>query len=292
MDLSLVPDVVAAAIVLSGTYILIALAWVIVYYAAHLVNFATGELMVMGGFAVATLMSSGQGYWTAALLGLGLVGVVGAIMYQALLRPLAGHALLTPVIVTFGAAIVLQGVILIAWGSSPRFITPPASSTVYSLPGNITLPALGAVIPLIALLIYGATLLVAHRTSVGLKMRAAHESPLLAAQRGVHIYTIFAVAFVVAAIVAALAGVLHTQRSVVHWSVIPLGLKGLVPALVGGLDSIKGVLPGALIVGLTESFTVLYFGARFSDLTVFSLLLVVLLVRPNGLFGTPAVRRV
>lgn len=292
MNFGLLPDILTAAVVLSGIYVLIALAWVIVFYAAHLVNFATGEMLVIGGFGVATAMTEGFSYSVAVLSSLVVVALIGAGIYVGLLRPLAGHTLLTPVIVTFGAAVVLQGLILLVWGSSPRFIDAPGSDLAFSLPGGITLTALGLVIPVVALIVYFGALLVTNGTSVGLRMRAAHESALLASQRGIHIYTIFAIAFTLATVLAALAGILHTQRSVVSWSIIPMGIKGLVPALIGGLDSIKGVLPGALIVGFAESLAVLNFGARFSDVTVFTLLLLVLLVRPSGLFGTIHAQRV
>jgi branched-chain amino acid transport system permease protein len=123
-------------------------------------------------------------------------------------------------------------------------------------------------------------------------MRAAHESTLLASQSGMNVYLIFSIAFAISFVAVAVAGIANAERTLVSTTAIPLGLKALVPAMVGGLDSIGGLVVGALVVAVAESLSVLYLGAKFSDLAVFSILLIVLAIRPFGLFGSPEIQRV
>lgn len=292
MNLDLLPDVLASAIALAGVYVLIGLSWVIVFRAAHLMNFSTGEMLVLAAYLVASLTAAGQSYWLAVTLTMGVMVVLGIALYRFLLRPFAGQPLFTPVIVTLGFAIIARGAILIVWGPETRRIIPPFEDTVYDFAGGITLSTYDLILPAAALVMYGGLLLFLARTRFGGQMRAAHENTLLASQSGMNVYLIFGVAFGLSFLLATVAGIANAERTLVATSAIPLGLKGLVPAMLGGLDSVSGVLAGALIVAVVESLSVLYLGARFSDVVVFSILLVVLAIRPFGLFGSPEIQRV
>lgn len=291
MNLDLLPDVLAGAIVLAGVYTLIGLSWVIVFRAAHLMNFSTGEMLVLAGYLVASLTASGQSYWLAVTITLGILVVLGIGLYRFLLRPFAGQPLFTPVIVTLGFAIVARGFIQIAWGPETRRIIPPFEDGVHRF-GGVTLTTYDLILPAAALVMYGGLLLFLRYTRFGGQMRASHENTLLASQSGMNVHAIFAVGFALSFLAAGVAGIANAERTLVATTAIPLGLKGLVPAMLGGLDSIGGVLAGALIVAIAESLTVLYLGAKFSDLVVFSILLVVLAIRPFGLFGSPEIQRV
>lgn len=292
MNLDLLPDVLANSVVLAGTYVLIGLSWVIVFRAAHLMNFATGEMLVLAGYLASTFIASGQSYWLAVTITLGIMVAIGILLYRFLLRPFAGQPLFTPVIVTLGFAIIARGAMQIAWGPDTRRITPPFSDSVHHFGSGITLSTYDLILPVAALVMYGGILLFLRRTRFGGQMRAAHENTLLASQSGMNVYLIFGVGFGLSFLVAAVAGIANAERTLVATTAIPLGLKGLVPAMLGGLDSVGGVLLGAVIVAVAESLTVLYLGAKFSDPVVFAILLVVLAIRPFGLFGSPEIRRV
>jgi branched-chain amino acid transport system permease protein len=291
VNLDLLPDVLAGAVVLAGIYVLIGLSWVIVFRAAHLMNFSTGEMLVLAAYLVSSFMASGQSYWLAVTLTLGIMVALGIVLYRFLLRPFAGQPLFTPVIVTLGFAIVARGAMQIAWGPETRRIVPPFEDKAHEL-GGITLTTYDLIVPITALVMYGAVLLLLRRTRIGGQMRAAHENTLLASQSGMNVYLLFGIGFGLSFLAVAAAGITNAERTLVAVTAIPLGLKGLVPAMLGGLDSVSGVLVGALIVAVAESLTVLYLGAKFSDLVVFSILLIVLAIRPFGLFGSPEIQRV
>jgi branched-chain amino acid transport system permease protein len=292
VNLDLLPDVLAGSVVLAGTYVLIGLSWIIVFRAAHLMNFSTGEMLVLSGYLVAAFMSGGQSYWVAVALTLVVMVVLGVVLYRFLLRPFAGQPLFTPVIVTLGFAIVARGAMQIAWGPETKQIKPPFPDTAHQIVGGITLTNYELVLPAAALVLYVGLLLFLRYTKFGGQMRAAHENTLLASQSGMNVYLIFGVGFALSFAAAAVAGIANGERTLVATTAIPLGLKGLVPAMVGGLDSVGGVLVGALLVAVAESLTVLYLGAKFSDLVVFGILLVVLAARPYGLFGSREIQRV
>lgn len=292
MNLDLLPDVLAGAVVLSGIYLLIALSWVIVFRASRLWNFATGQFLVLGAFVAATLIRDGWNYWLAATTVLVGMAVLGAAMYRFLLRPLAGEEMYAPFIVTLGVGIVIQGLIPIIWGPNSLPLGAPFGDTALDLPAGIALTTNDLIIPVIAVIVYVSLLALLRWTKVGGQMRAANESTLLASQSGINVWVLFGVAFAIAFGLLALAGIANGQRSLVAISAIPLGLKGLVPAMLGGLNSVGGAAVGAVIVAVLESMTVLYIGGDWSDPVVFSILLLVLAIRPYGIFGKAEVARV
>lgn len=292
MNLDLLPDVLAGSVVLAGIYLLVGLSWVIIFRASQLMNFATGQFIVLAAFVAATMITGGWNYWITLIIVIVGLAVVGVLSYRFLLRPLAGGDLFTPVIATMGLASVVQGLIQIIWGPNILNIEPPFPSDTLQLPLNITLTTNDLIVPAVALLFYGGLILFLRRTKFGGQMRAANESTLLASQSGMNVYLIFGVAFAISFAALALAGITNAQRSVVALTAIPLGLKGLVPAMLGGLNSVEGVAVGALIVAVVESLVVLYLGADWSNLVVFVILLLVLALRPHGLFGRAEAIRV
>lgn len=292
MNLSLLPDVIAGSIVLAGIYLLIALSWVIVYRASKLWNFATGQFLVLAGFIGATLISAGVNYWMASLVVVAVMAAMGVLMYRFLLRPLAGQEMYAPFIVTLGVGIVLQGLIPMIWGPNNLPLPAPFPSNKLDLPFGIALTVNDLIVPIVALVVWLGLLAYLRWTKSGSQMRAANESTLLASQSGMNVWLIFGIAFAIAFGALALAGIASGQRSLVALSAIPLGLKGLVPAMLGGLNSVGGAAVGALLVAVIESLVVLYLGADWSNLVVFSILLIILAIRPQGLFGRKEAVRV
>jgi branched-chain amino acid transport system permease protein len=168
----------------------------------------------------------------------------------------------------------------------------PFSNEPVNLPAGISLTTNDLIVPLVAVLVYGALLALLRWTKVGGQMRAANESTLLASQSGINVWVLLGVAFAIAFAALALAGIANGQRSLVALSAIPLGLKGLVPAMLGGLNSVAGAAVGAVIIAVVESMVVLYLGADWSNLVVFSILLLLLAIRPYGIFGKAEAQRV
>lgn len=292
MKFDLLPDVLTGAVVLAGLYLLVGLAWVIVFRASRLWNFSTGQMFVLAGYLVATFTAKGLDYWLSGAITILILIVLGVATYYFLLRPFAGQPLFTPVIVTFGLATVIDGIIPIAFGINTKSIKPPFADTNYHWPGGISVSTYDLILPAVALVFYLGLLAFLRWTRFGSQMRASHENTLLASQSGVGIYVIFAVAFAISFLAIALAGITDAQRTLVSTTAIPIGLKGLVPAMVGGLDSVGGALVGALIVAVAESLSILYLGGQYSNFAVFTILLIVLAVRPYGIFGSKEIERV
>lgn len=292
MNLQLLPDVLAGAIVLSGIYLLVALSWVIVFRASRLWNFATGQFLVLAAFIAATMIAAGINYWVTTVVVVVALGVMGALMYRFLLRPLAGQEMYAPFIVTLGVGIVIQGMIPIIWGPNNLPLPAPFGNTRVNLPAGISLTTNDLIVPIVAVVVYVGLLALLRWTKVGMQTRAANESTLLASQSGINVWILFGLAFAIAFAALALAGIANGQRSLVAISAIPLGLKGLVPAMLGGLNSVPGAAVGAVIVAVVESMVVLYLGADWSNLVVFSILLLVLAIRPYGIFGKAEAQRV
>lgn len=292
MSLDLIAQSFAGAVVLAGTYSLIGLSYVIVFRASRLMNFATGQILVLAGFVTASMLNSGWNYWIAVLVALAGMVLLGALTYRFVLRPLAGQELFAPVVATLGLAVIIEGLIQIIWGPHSETITAPFSNPTYHLPLGVTVSLYDLLVPALALLLWLAVLAFLRWTKFGGRMRAANESTLLASQSGMGVYVIFGVAFAISFVALGLAGITYGQQSVIASSAIPIGLVGLIPAMLGGLDSVGGVVLGSLIVALVQDFSVLFLGSDWSNLTVYVILLVILAVRPNGLFGSPVIQRV
>lgn len=292
MNLELLPDVLAGSVVLAGIYLLVALSWVIVFRASKLWNFATGQFLVLAGFLAATLIAAGMNYWITMVVVVILMAAMGVLTYRFLLRPLAGEEMYAPFIVTLGIGIVIQGLIPMIWGPNNLPLPAPFPNTRLDLPFGIALTVNDLIVPAVAVVVYLGLIIFLRKTRVGGQMRAANESTLLASQSGMNVFLLFGLAFAIAFAALALAGIVNGQRSLVAMSAIPLGLKGLVPAMLGGLNSVPGAAVGALIVAVVESMVVLFLGADWSNLVVFLILLIVLAVKPHGLFGKAEAQRV
>ena len=292
MGVSQLPDVLMGAFVLAALYVLVGLSWIVVFRASQFLNFATGQTLIIGPFLLTTFQAHGFGYASSALLTMGIMAVFGFLFYRLLLKPFTGYPILTTVIVTMGVAIILDNSIQIVFGVGSRTIELPFEDVAYSLPGGIRLTRLEALLLGTSALFYAGLLVFLGRAKLGMQMRAANEDVVLASQTGLDVSWIFGVAFSISFAALTLAGIGSAQRTLVSASAIPLGLQGLVPAMVGGLDSVGGVLAGALIVAVIGSFTTFYLGLQYNDLVVYAILLVVLALKPNGLFGTQEVRRV
>jgi branched-chain amino acid transport system permease protein len=286
-------DIFSGALVLAGIYTLSALAWVFVYRATGILNFATGSFAALGAFLFYTLNEqAGLSFALALVLVLVIVGLLGAAVHFALLRPLAGQSVFSPIVVTIGLAIALSAGMSMIWGTGNRLLPGPVKNRSHDAPAGVTFTTFGIAVMISAALTITVAMLFLRFSKTGIQMRAAAERTLLASQRGINISAVFALAFAVAAVAVALAGIGSAHLTVLSPALAGLGLRAIAPALIGGMDSVGGALVGALIVAFVESFAVTKFGGDVRDIAVFLTLLVVLMIRPYGLFGTREVRRV
>jgi branched-chain amino acid transport system permease protein len=204
------------------------------------------------------------------------------------MRPMAGHPVFAAVLVTVSVGMLLRVAVVVVYTDQIRY---PAQALGFAneplrLPGGAAISALDALTVLAAAAVLGGLFAFLRGSRLGIQMRAAAERPLLAGQRGIDWNALFALAWGLAALTGAVAGALYASNVRLDPSIGIIGLKAFAVALVGGLDSLGGVAVGALAVAAVEVLTIRYANPLLSDVSPFLCLLVMLLVRPWGLWGT------
>jgi branched-chain amino acid transport system permease protein len=269
----------------AGIYALLATGLVLVYKTSRIVSLAQGHIAILCAFFVSSLISSGYG-WPAVLLAtiVGCAALAGMV-YFAVMRQLVGEPPFVGLMATIGIAILLRGVMVLAFGG--------VSVTTHSLLGGAVnlfgqnVPAAHVLVAAASWAIVGIVVTVGNLSGLGLFMRATTDNVVLAAQRGINIDMVLCSAWVIAVLAAAAGGYLHGQRALVSTAAILIGVNALIAALIGGMDSYVGAILGCIIVAASEHLVLQYFEARYADLAPIGLMLVILTLRPWGLFGTP-----
>ena len=293
MNFSLWPQVIVSSITLAAILIPVALSWAVIFRTTQVLNFAVGQYAVLGAFIFYTFQSHTQvNWWIALILSVVLVGLLGAATFVLAVRPLLGREPWIPVIVTMGLAFIGDSVIDYIWGANTHDVNPPTQVTTIQVVSGASMNTRNIYAVILGVVCLIATLAFFRYSSVGTKMRAAAESSVLAAQTGIRISLMFACGWAISCALAAVGGIAYTMTTVLDPSAVSVGLLALTPVLLGGLDSIRGVLLGSVVTALVDNFAALYFGADSIPMVSGVLLLVILLVRPYGFFGTKAIVRV
>ncbi len=277
---------------IGGIYALVAIGVVLIYRTTGLVNFAQGELLTVGGYAY--VFASSATTAPAATIVLSILGgiVAGAVLFFIIHFLLRGREQLNLVVATLAMLTLVQG------GARLLATDRPYRAETW-LFGDRTVSFSGATLPVNSLVILGVTAVAAiglfvwfTRTTVGKAMAAVAEDPLRSAMAGIPVRTILLLSWCGAGALAALAGVLISPVTGVYPAMgAQLLLPAIVGAVIGGLDSVLGALVGGLAVGLVQTYATVMLGGDLRDVVVFSLLLLILLVRPSGLFGSRELRR-
>ncbi len=276
-------------LVLASIYVLLALGYVVVYRTSRLLNFAHGDLFMVGGYVIFSLAASWSLTPVLALPAAIVCGAIaGILIYLILIAPMAGHSIFAAVLVTVGLGIIVRGLALIGYGGQiiyPGRVLGIANAPITILPGIVISPLeLDLIVSAVAVTL--ALLAFFRYSSLGMRMRAASEDPRLASFRGINIHALFALAWAIATAIAIYTSALYSFNQQVNPSLSEVALRGLAVALVGGMDSIKGVVPAALLIAALEMLTQRYVSAHASEAVPFVMLVLVLLVRPWGFLGT------
>ena len=275
--------------VLASIYALISCGYVLVYRVSRVLNLAHGELMMLGAYLLLTVAQSFAVGPVSAIAGALVMSLlVGVMVYVFLMRKMTGEMVLAAVLATVALGILLRGLVILFWSAQIQY---PGQALGVSNP-SILVPG-GARISLYALLLVVSNIVVYATLFAflrfgrwGVRMRAAGQSPLLAAQRGINLHAIYALAWGLSTLTGALAGMLIALDSGLSGTIVLIGLKAFPAALVGGLDSLVGALVGSLIVAAAEILLINYVDALLADVVPFLVLIGMLFVRPWGLFGT------
>ena len=280
----------------SAVYALVALAFVVVYKSSGAVNFALGELAMLGSRLVAAAIH---------VVGLGLAGaigsssagmVVGALAFNRLvLRHMVGRPLISLIMVTLGLGPLIRGATALLFGAVPGAIPLPISSDSLDVYG-VLVPAGRLVAATIAITCITAVAAFFRFSRTGLALRAISDDQQVAMAMGIDVQGHIALTWAMIGVISVVTGVLWTFTVGGGLGVVIIGLKVFPILVVGGLDSVPGIMVGAVLIGVLESLSAGYLdpvlGAGFSSIVPYVLLLALLFVRPHGLFGRPRIERV
>ena len=282
-------QLVVNVIVLGSIYALIACGYVLIYRVSRVLNLAHGELMMLGAYLVLVTASLFSGHPAMALAAAVLLSLLaGALVYVFLMRRMTGEMVLAAILTTVALGILIRGLVVLVWSAQQQYpaqaLGLPNPSLV--LLGGARISLWSAVLVLTTIAVYGALFFFLRFGRWGMRMRAAGQNPLLAAQRGINLHGVYALAWSLSTLTGALAGILMALDSGLTTSMPIIGLKAFPAALVGGLDSLAGALVGGLIVAAAEVLLIYYVDPLLSDVVPFLVLIAMLIVRPWGLFGT------
>ena len=275
-------------------YGLIALGFVLIYKATETVSFAQGELMMLGAFGgLASMTFLGFPFWLAVISAIAAMAVFGMLLERVVIRPILGQPAFSIVMLTIGIGYVARGVITMipAIGTETHTLPVPYKDMVWNVGGAAG--GQGAlVLNIEQMVVIGATgmlcmllFAVFRYSKVGIAMQASSQNQLAAYYMGIPVKRLNGLAWGLAAAVAAVAGLLLAPITFVHANMGFIGLKAFPAAVVGGFGSLPGAIVGGLIIGIVESLSGFYLPQGFKDVAAYVVVLVMLMVKPSGLFG-------
>lgn len=273
-------------------YGLIALGFVLIYKATEMVNFAQGDIMMVGAFVAFTFLDVLEWPFLFGVMAtLAVMALVGIALERLFMRRMIGEPPFATLMLTIGLSFLLRAIAGGVWGSEPRGVTTPFAGRVFAV-GELVVGyeniAIVVGTGVLCLLLY----LFFRFTRVGIAMQAASENQLAAYYVGIPVKRIYSLVWAIAALIAAAAGILIAPVSLVDPQLGFIGIKAFAAAIVGGFGSLPGAIIGGLVVGVAEQFAGLYLPPGFADTTAYIILLLVLLARPEGIFSTMQQKKV
>ena len=268
-------------------YGLIALGFVLIYKATETVSFAQGDLMMLGAFAgLATMTFLGFPFWVSVLASIGAMAAFGLLAERLVIRPILGQPAFAIVMLTIGIGYILRGLITMVpvIGTETHVLQVPYKDQVWNL-GALVLNVEQVVVIAVTAVLCAVLYLLFNRTRLGIAMQASSQNQLAAYYMGIPVRRLNGLVWALAAAVAAVAGLLLAPITFVHANMGFIGLKAFPAAVVGGFGSLPGAIVGGLIIGIVESLSGFYLPEGFKDIAAYVVVLVMLMVMPNGLFG-------
>ena len=268
-------------------YGLIALGFVLIYKATETVSFAQGDLMMLGAFAgLAGMTMLGFPFWLAVMSAIGAMALLGLVTERLVIRPILGQPAFSIVMLTIGLGYVGRGLITMipGIGTETHTLPVPYKDQSWTLGGLVVSMEQTAVIVVTAVLCAALYALFKY-SKLGLAMQASSQNQLAAYYMGIPVKRLNGLVWALAAAVAAIAGLLLAPITFVHANMGFIGLKAFPAAVVGGFGSLPGAIVGGLVIGIVESLSGFYLPEGFKDIAAYIVVLIMLMVKPNGLFG-------
>ena len=281
-----------SGVTVGAVYALVALGFTIIFNASDVVNFSQGEFVMLGGMITVFALAAGLPIGLAALLAIVLTAGIGVLLNKFAIEPARGAPVVSLIIITIGASIFIQGAAQIVFDKQIHRYPGFSGDAPLRFGGATILPQslwviFGAMAVFVGLWVFFT------RTLTGRAVLATANNRLAAALMGINTRYIMALSFGVSAAIGALAGVLITPITLTAYDVgIPLALKGFAAAMLGGLGNPVGALVGGLLLGVLEALTAGYISSQYRDAVAFIVIIAVLFVMPQGLFGRKSTERV
>lgn len=278
-------------------YALIAVGFAIIYKATSVLNFAQGDLLVLGGYLCFSLMAYlNIPYIFAFLIAIGLLALMGIMIQRSILNRMIGEPIFTVVMITIGLSSVLQGLFGFFWGHEEQKIMTSAADRIIAL-GGVTLTMAHSIVMGVTAVLFSGFFLFFKHSRMGIAMRCTALDQDTALLMGMSVKNVFSLSWAIACVVACAGGVFFGQINYMVPAMGAVGLRAFPAIVLGGLDSIGGAIIGGLTIGVLENLTSGYLdvwlgGAGLKEIVPYILLVIVLLIRPYGLFGTKEIIRV
>ncbi len=297
MNTSLLLQLLINGVIVGMLYGIVAMCFVLIYKSTQVVNFAQGEFVVLGAWVcLALVVSMGLPFWLAFIFSLVFMMIFGIMVQIVLLRPLVGEPVISVIMATIGLSIFMRATMNWIFGNNAvRF--PQVFDTATVQIGGLNVETAYLMSLVLSLVVMGLFFWFFQYSRWGLAMRATAWNQQIAQSLGISVGRVFAMAWAISAVVSGIAGVVIGLVSAVSNSLAIIGIKVFPAVIVGGLDSIVGAIIGGLTIGLLENFAefldgqYLHIGNMYS-VAPFYVLLIILMIKPYGLFGTPDIERV
>jgi branched-chain amino acid transport system permease protein len=273
-------------------YGLIALGFVLIYKATEMVNFAQGDMMMLGAYVAFSYINlAGMPFFWGLLATVVTMALIGALIERAILRPMIGEPPFAVLMITIGLGFILRAVAGAVWGTDPKAFSNPFTGGVARIAEvsigfeNLAIIVGTAILCLVLYLFF-------RYARLGIAMQAASQNQLAAYYVGIPVKRIYSLVWAMSAAIAAAAGILVAPVSLVEPVMGFIGIKAFAAAIVGGFGSLPGAIVGGLLIGIVEQFAGLYLPTGFADTSAYVILLLMLFVRPEGIFATMQQKKV
>ena len=285
-------QLLANGVALGCVYGLVALGFVLIYKASEVVNFAQGDVLMVGTFLALTLLTQVQlNYWVGLGLAALAMAAFGLLLDAAVVRRIIGQPQFSTVMLTIGIGIVLRSAAAMIWGPETQTLPTPFGTSVVRI-GGVAISAVYISIMLGTLVLCGALYAFFRYTGLGLAMQAASQNQLAAYCMGIPVKWVLSLVWALSAAVSTISGILLAPISLIDVNMGSIGLKAFAAAVLGGFGSIPGAVLGGIVIGVIELFSGVYLQEGLKDISPHLVLLIVLVIRPQGLFGAVGRKKV
>lgn len=290
-------QLIVTGLVIGAVYALVAMGFALIYKATSILNFAQGEFVLMGAYVCLWLYNSyDMGIVPAFALTMVIAVIMGVLLERLILRPMIGEPIISVIMITIALALVLKSLVTILWGTQIKVFDPPIFSQTAVSIGSIRISEVYFWTFGFAFVFLAVFAAFFKFTRVGISMRAVANNQQVAQSMGISVKRVFAISWSIGALVSAVGGILVGNINGINIALSDFGLKVFPAVILGGLESIGGAIIGGLTIGVLEnimgSYLDNFLGGGVKEIAPFIVLILILMIKPYGLFGIKEIERV